>query len=164
MKKVITIIFLFATAFCFGQNPIRVNAGTDTVDIGGVTTIIKYKAELTAMPFDGYGSPMFVQYLLRRYAFDGNTELTPSGNDVDRELLTAKEVTFNISGYINTVTKKLSKTNGGANQVLLSNYLKDKALNSYPGVANGDPLSDLIEGILREVVAIKQTNKQLNNN
>lgn len=157
------IVFLLSVSITLAQSVIKVNAGTDTVNIAGVSMIIKHKAHHTLTIFDEFGAPLRVMYILKAYAFDGTTELGPSGSDVDRELIKAREVSFEITGrYINTVTKKYTN-GGGQNEVLLSEYLRTKAINTYPGVANADPLSDLVQGILREIISIKQANKELNN-
>ena len=154
MKKLI-ILFSLIAVVSFGQ--IKVNIGLDTL------TNTKMKAELTGMSFTSNGALDHVTYIVRKYALDNTTLANAYGSETKRDLLSAKEYNFQVNGkYINTSTKViLSDTLGVTPKAKLSDYLRLKALNSYPGVSNGDPAWEFIEGILREIIAIKQASKQL---
>lgn len=47
------------------------------------------------------------------------------------------------------------------NAIALGLYLEQKAINTFPGVAGADPLWQGIEGVCKEMVAIRQANGEL---
>lgn len=157
MKNTLTILLLFAVALCFGQK-IKINAGTDSV------LNCKQKAILTGFSINEQGSVGHISYILRKVSNDGNTELNNTfGSDPKKRLYADVEYVFQTGGvWINTTTKViLSDTTGVSPKARLQDYLKIKAINSYPGVANADPLWELIEGVFKEVIQIRQNSGQL---
>lgn len=53
---------------------------------------------------------------------------------------------------------KLYVSPGTPGAVSMEVYLQDKAINSFPNVANADPFWDLIEGVCKEVIDIRKAN------
>lgn len=103
--------------------------------------------------------------------FKGRISFHEAGNDADaiplNQTQSAKRAIETIDDYYNTngrlinTTTKLYVAPGTIGAVSLEIYLQDKALNSYPGVANADPFWKVIEGVCKEVIAIRQANGEL---
>lgn len=156
MKTIIALL-LFVSVACLGQTTIKVPAGTDSV------LNVKQKAILTGMSLNQYGTLNHVTYIIRKVTLDGNTELNVTGSETKRKLYEDKEYNYQIGGvWIDPSTETiLPDTTGITPKQLLSEYLRLKAINTYPGVANGDPLWELVDGILRKIIQIRQNSKQL---
>lgn len=138
---------------------IKVNIGLDSL------TNTKMKAESPNFSFDGSGNLLHVTYLVKKYQLDNSTEVSIAGSETKRYLLAAKEYRFDVGNqWINTSTKAiLSDTTGVSPKSKLSDYLRSKAVNSFPGVAGGDSVAKLLEGLFKEIILIKQASKQLPN-
>ena len=61
----------------------------------------------------------------------------------------------------NTTLLYLPDDTVNPNAITLAEYFRTKAINTFPGVANADPLRDVAEGILRQVILIKQANGEM---
>lgn len=156
MKSLITFAFAFMLIAASGQE-IKVNIGLDTL------TNTRMKAESPNFSFDGRGNLIHVTYLVKKYQLNNTTPVSETGSETRRQLLSAREYRFEVGGkWINTSTKAiLSDTTGITPKARLDNYLRTKAVNSFPGVAGNDPLSKLLEGLFKEIIAIKQASKEL---
>lgn len=162
MKTIIALL-LFACSIAVAQNPIRVSAGTDTVVINGQTIFAKLKAQLTTQGYNAAGELQLIGFVIKYYDASGNNALNVVGSDHKKLLYKDYEETFSTAGkWINTSTKKILKdTTGVVNKARLTDYLRVKAMNSFPGVSNSSPVSLFIEGVLKEIIAIKQASKEL---
>jgi hypothetical protein len=121
-------------------------------------------AFLRAMPFNGYGSPSFVAFLIKFKEADETTDAIPADGTLNaKRVITQVEYNFPIGDRkISSLTKLyLPDDTVDVNAVMLKDYFADKVINTYPNVAGGDPTWELAEGILKEVVAIMQTNGEL---
>jgi len=121
-------------------------------------------AYLTAMPFNGYGSPSFVGFLIRFKETDEITDAIPADSTLNaRRVINVVEYNFQIGlQKISSVTKLyLPDDTVDVDAITLQDYFATKVINSFPGVAGGDQAWKFAEGVLKEVVAIMQTNGEL---
>jgi hypothetical protein len=63
-------------------------------------------------------------------------------------------------GRLINPTTKLYVSPGTPGAVSMEVYLQDKAINSFPNVANADPFWDLIEGVCKEIIDIRKANNE----
>jgi hypothetical protein len=126
------------------------------------TTGKKIIAFLTNAPIGEKGNPIFINYLLKYKEADESTD--PTGNDdLLRSIYTVREYRFEINQRkisSSTLLYLLDDT-VDPNAISLEDYFANKAINTFPGVNNGDAAWKYAEGILRQVILIKQANGEL---
>ncbi|MCE2934691.1 MAG: hypothetical protein LW845_01570, partial [Flammeovirgaceae bacterium] len=49
------------------------------------------------------------------------------------------------------------------NAITLKEYFRTRTINDFPGVSGGDPARDFAEGLLRQMILIRQANGELPN-
>lgn len=157
MKKLIIIIFFLA--FVASANAqIKFKIGTDAA----TGKVIKYTHMETRFK-DGAPIELIGKISFHEVANENNDAVPVNATALAKKAVESFTENYScVNRYIDTTTKLyLNAENVGA--VLLTDYLRDKAINSYPATANGDPLSKLVEGICKEVINIRKANGEFTN-
>lgn len=140
---------------------IRVNVGTDT------ERNKKVKADFNYMILGDNGQPNKIGYFLRYYELDNNTLSTSSGNNVlQRKLYDIVEDSFSFDGVIDSGSKVYTSLTDETGSIIpgaidVKTYFENFAINELPGVGNSDPYWKTAQGILKEVISIRQANGEL---
>lgn len=124
----------------------------------------KIKAQLTGAPIGFGGYPSHVTYKLIFKETDDNTDAIPSGpTEREKKAVSSYEETFQIDTRLISSTTKLylPYDSQDVNKISLQDYFANKVINTYSGVGGGDASWKFAEGLLKEVVAIKQANGEL---
>ncbi len=126
------------------------------------TTGKKIIAFLTGAPLGGNGHPIHITYTLKYRENDESTDAT-GNNDLLRQIYTVREYRFAINGrkISSTTLLYLPDDTTDPTAVTMSDFFTTKAINSFPGVANGDQAWKFAEGLLRQMILIKQANGEL---
>jgi hypothetical protein len=127
----------------------------------------KLVAYVQAVPFGPAGNPYHVEIVVHAKENDEETEATPPGTtERDKQRVQPWTELFTISSgrRIDPITKLWDYDGSNQSAVELDAYFRDKLINTLPGVGGNDPLSKMCEGILREVINIKQANGEWPNN
>lgn len=109
--------------------------------------------------FNATGQLLSINYLISYHNTD-ETDYNPNGSTLNKHQFQPFNDTFICDRYINDTTKVYT-TVGQPGAIHLKDYFELKAMNTLPGVANNSPIWKVIEGILKEVIAIKQANLEL---
>lgn len=127
-------------------------------------------AFLQDVRFGADGYPTEVRYIVTLKEVNETTDAIPLDNTerAKRAVESYEEVfyiaanpNFNQRKIHNTTLLYLPDNTVDPNAITLQEYFRTKAINTFPGVANADPLRDVAEGILRQVILIKQANGQM---
>ena len=122
----------------------------------------KIKAQLTNMPFGFGGFPKIVQYLEVLKEVDDTTDAIPSGNtEREKKAVMQSEQTFVIDKRTIHKTTKVYVAVDDPNAITLEEHFATKVINTLPGVGNADQSWKFVEGVLKEVIAIRQANGEL---
>lgn len=157
MKKILTIVFALCSLATFAQQ-LKFKIGTDAA----TGKVIKYTHIETRFQ---NGSPIELigKISFHEVANENNDALPVNATALAKKAVESFTENYSCVGrYIDTTTKLyLNAEDVGA--VLLTDYLRDKAVNSYPSTAGADPLSKLVEGICKEVINIRKANGEFTN-
>lgn len=121
-------------------------------------------AYLTGAPLGVGGYPSHVSYLIRLKENDENTDAVPPNNtDRTKKAYQSYEEKFHINGQKIKLSTKiyLPEETQDPEAITLSEYFATKIISTLPGVGGGDQAWKFAEGILREVILIKQANGEM---
>jgi len=124
----------------------------------------KIKAFLSGAPLGFGGYPIHVSYILKYKEIDDVTDAIPPANtSTSRNSIKDIEETFYVTDRkISGVTKLyLPDDTVDINAVSLKDYFANKIINTYQGTGGGDPAWKFAEGVLKEVISIRQLNGEL---
>lgn len=125
----------------------------------------KLIAILTNAPLRRFGYPEIVQWQEYIKEVDESTDaVPPNSNERTASLYKqGEEKTFNVNERkISSTTRLyLPEDTVDVNAITLKDYFATKVINQFPGVAGGDQAWKFAEGILKEVIAIKQANGEM---
>lgn len=119
---------------------------------------------LTNAPIGAEGYPLQIQYLVKLKEADETTDAAPADGSIraKRAVETYEESFFITDRKINSTTLLyLPDDTTDPNAITLKEYFRTKVISSFPGVGGGDPFRDIGEGLLRQMVAIRQANGEM---
>ncbi len=160
MKKLITILFVMAAVAANSQE-VRFRISNND-PVSGKRII----AFLTNAPLGRDGTPLFIQYLVTLKEVDEVTDAIPSGTTKRaKRAVESYEETFVIDDrkIHGTTLLYLPENTTNPNAITLKEYFRTRTINDFPGVSGGDPARDFAEGLLRQMILIRQANGELPN-
>jgi len=160
MKHTFITLLLLISVACHGQEVKYKVTNNDPV------TGKRMLVYLTGAPLKGNGAPDHVTYLVKLKEADDSSDAIPI-NSTERAIkaVSSYEERFEINDRkISSVTRLyLPRNTQDPNAITLQDYFATKVISSFPGTNGGDQAWKFAEGILREVVLIKQANGEMPN-
>lgn len=162
MKKFVLLFSFIAIAIsAYSQVEIKRKI-TDSDPVTGKKMI----AYLTLIMVDGRGVPLNVSYKVKYKEANETTDAVPPTNYV-----TTGKAYQPFDEFYTIGKRKISSTTllylqddtVDPNAITLEDYFATKTILSYPGVSNGDQFWKVAEGVLRQIILIRQANGEYPN-